>query len=62
MMLKEFGRRETGLLEQFCEHGIGHPTLASAKEVARRYGHPVETWLTHGCDGCCQSGMEDDKT
>lgn len=60
-MLKRFGRRETGLLEQFCEHGVGHPTRASAEVVAKRMKHDVGTWMSHGCDGCCAKGMEDDR-
>ena len=45
--------RGSGLLEWVCEHGVGHPDFESAKLVAKSYGHPVGTWLVHGCDGCC---------
>lgn len=56
-------RRETGLIEHICEHGIGHPAYASADWIARVY-HKENSessleenrnaWLVHGCDGCCQ--------
>lgn len=45
--------RETGLIERICPHGVGHPDPDSAAFIATGYGHPVQTWLTHGCDGCC---------
>ena len=53
-------RRETGLLEHTCPHGIGHPNYYS---VARLHSYefdrgdetPLEasSWWIHGCDGCC---------
>ena len=50
-------RRETGLLEFTCPHGVGHPNLGSAVWVAEAYDHPTDEennpWLIHGCDGCC---------
>lgn len=52
-------RRETGLIEGICSHGIGHPLYASADWMARAT-QPSEvvdtrdTWMVHGCDGCCQ--------
>ena len=42
-------RRASGLLEDICEHGIGHPNsewLKSHPELAEGLG-------IHGCDGCC---------
>jgi len=45
--------RASGLLEWVCEHGVGHPDYLSACNVAKEHGHHVETWLVHGCDGCC---------
>lgn len=45
--------RADGRLEWVCKHNIGHPDIKIAKRLARRYGHPVETWTTHGCCGCC---------
>ncbi len=42
--------RETGLLEDICKHGIGHPNEDWLKDNdldhARCFG-------IHGCDGCC---------
>ena len=46
-------KRMSGIEEMICSHGIGHPTYDSAKKVAEKYGHDIGTWLTHGCDGCC---------
>jgi hypothetical protein len=49
-------RRETGLIELTCVHGIGHPAYASADWMDKT--GPEEsagTWLVHGCDGCCSS-------
>jgi hypothetical protein len=48
--------RASGLIEHQCEHGVGHPDWESAAKIADRYKHPVWTWTTHGCDGCCSRG------
>ena len=40
--------RETGLLEDVCEHGVGHPN----KDFLEKEGLPG-AWGVHGCDGCC---------
>ena len=43
-------RRETGLIEHICKHGIGHPdpdSLAWLKNRGSKDGG------IHGCDGCC---------
>lgn len=53
MKVKQIVHRMSGIIEEVCKCGVGHPTLASAKKVAKHYGHPVDTWLTHGCCGCC---------
>lgn len=45
--------RASGLIEHVCEHGVGHPDPASAAHEAARRGHDTDTWLIHGCDGCC---------
>lgn len=39
--------RETGLVEDVCEHGIGHPNQIWLKKFGR------ECDGIHGCDGCC---------
>ncbi len=41
-------RRESGLVEDTCEHGIGHPNL----DWLTRHGK--EGSGIHGCDGCCR--------
>lgn len=46
-------KRQSGLIEWICEHGIGHPDIESAQRIAEKYNHDLETWLIHGCDGCC---------
>ena len=48
--------RESGLIENICKHGVGHPHIMSAKEIAKRYNHTIKTWMTHGCcmDECCR--------
>lgn len=51
-------RRETGLLEAFCSHGIGHPIPESVRHMdARGPLGSCGAWGVHGCDGCC-SGDE----
>jgi hypothetical protein len=45
--------RETGLMERMCKHGVGHPDPDSAAYIAQIHNHTVNTWLSHGCDGCC---------
>lgn len=43
-------RRDRGIMERICPHGIGHPDpddLAYLESVGRT-GEGV-----HGCDGCC---------
>ena len=48
-------RRETGLLEARCAHGIGHPIPESC-EWLDAFGSEgaVGSWGVHGCDGCCR--------
>lgn len=55
-------RRETGLIEHICKHGIGHPAYASADWIARtsctedsEFSEVRDAWMIHGCDGCCNS-------
>lgn len=40
--------RESGLVENVCEHGVGHPNAAWLKAHASRPHLGV-----HGRDGCC---------
>lgn len=54
-------RRETGLVEHVCEHGVGHPNHGSALWLAEIHNAgdvagEYEGWLVHGCDGCCKRG------
>lgn len=51
-MIDEYVHRASGLVEQLCEHGIGHPTPQSVAEMEQRTGQ--QSWDVHGCDGCCQ--------
>jgi len=46
-------RRETGLVEYVCEHGVGHPAVGSALWQAETRREDEEAWMIHGCDGCC---------
>ena len=47
--------RETGLLENICEHGSGHPN----EDWLRKLDPKHKTYLrVHGCDGCCSKGEE----
>ena len=47
--------RETGLLEDVCEHGVGHPNRAWLAEYDP---HGERRWGVHGCDGCCSRRYE----
>lgn len=44
-------RRETGLIEHKCEHGVGHPNPASVLRM--KFATRQSSWDIHGCDGCC---------
>ncbi len=44
-------RRETGLVEHVCQHGIGHPNAGSIIWMEEKTGQ--DGWGVHGCDGCC---------
>lgn len=42
--------RASGLVEDICEHGIGHPN----KEWLEEHDpNDKFKWSVHGCDGCC---------
>jgi len=45
-------RRETGLIENVCGHGVGHPAAASVHWMELN-GH--KSMGVHGCCGCCQT-------
>lgn len=47
-------RRETGLVEHICIHGVGHPAYASADYLDQV---TEGGYFIHSCDGCC--GTED---
>jgi len=42
--------RASGLVEDQCEHGIGHPNLTWMKE---HDPDGKKCMGIHGCDGCC---------
>ena len=47
--------RSTGLIEDVCEHGVGHPNeswMLHQKFSDPDYKH--KQWGVHGCDGCCK--------
>ncbi len=46
-------RRETGLVEAICKHGVGHPVYGSVDWMRKVTGD--DTWDIHGCDGCCEA-------
>lgn len=48
---KDTIRRETGLIEHLCEHGVGHPSYGSMDWMEKVTGD--DSWGVHGCDGCC---------
>ena len=52
MIRKATIRRETGLIEHVCEHGVGHPAIGS---VIWMRLNGMEGYEVHGCCGCCQS-------
>lgn len=43
-------RRESGLIEHICKHGVGHPAIGSVQFMEL---NGVEMMGVHGCDGCC---------
>ena len=42
--------RETGLLEDVCKHGVGHP---NRDWLAKHDPDGKYVMDVHGCDGCC---------
>ena len=45
-------RRETGLVEHICKHGVGHPAIGSVHWMKLNGVNGMEV---HGCDGCCNT-------
>jgi len=50
-------RRDSGLMEFICQHGVGHPVASSAHYLSFLWQDKDDNWSVHGCDGCC--GRED---
>jgi hypothetical protein len=47
--------RLSGLIEDICEHGVGHPNRKWLSD------NPDKSYLgIHGCDGCCLRGVKDE--
>lgn len=49
-------RRETGLIENICKHGCGHPAYGSVDWLSKTVPESTKsTWSLHGCcqDRCC---------
>ena len=46
-------RRENGLIENVCTHGVGHPAYGSVDWMVKYEGYDADRLFTHGCDGCC---------
>ena len=42
--------RESGLIEDICKHGVGHPNRDWIKKYDSR---GIKGFSIHGCDGCC---------
>jgi hypothetical protein len=50
-------RRASGLVEDICAHGVGHPN----REWLAEHHSEEESWGVHGCDGCCSSASDEAK-
>lgn len=48
---KQRWRRDKGMMERICDHGVGHPDPDDYKSRS-------SMWSTHGCDGCCTSEQD----
>jgi hypothetical protein len=44
-------RRENGIIEHICKHGVGHPAMGSVDFMTQVNGD--NAYGIHGCDGCC---------
>jgi len=47
--------RSSGLVENVCSHGIGHPHPVS---IAKFEKIGITSMGVHGCDGCCCAGTK----
>lgn len=45
-----------GLVEDICEHGVGHPNKEYLKQ------HKQQGCGIHGCDGCCNGSKQHQHT
>ncbi len=50
--------RASGLVEDICKHGVGHPNCAWMNKFDPG---GLRGWGIHGCDGCCKPKKEDKK-
>ena len=51
--------RETGLVEDICVHGVGHPN----REWLRVHDPDGKLCFgVHGCDGCCSHEQKKEKS
>jgi hypothetical protein len=51
---------KVGMMERFCEHGVGHTDPDSLAWAHRHYDDRwgaanTDALATHGCDGCCRA-------
>ena len=47
--------RASGLIEDICKHGVGHP---NSDFLARNPRYKKQGFSIHGCDGCCSKAMK----
>lgn len=48
--------RQSGLIEDICEHGVGHPN----DDYLDKHPNMVKKGFgIHGCDGCCNKKTKD---
>ena len=49
-------QRSSGLIEDVCKHGVGHPNV----DWLNRHDRKAQRFGVHGCDGCCNIVKGDD--
>lgn len=47
-------RKDRGMMERICEHGVGHPDPDEYWMTNDDYAEQREWLAVHGCDGCCE--------